>query len=222
MGQVTRIEPLPRVRQVVVAARDLAGTAARLQADLGLGEPFSDPGVDYFGLRNAVFALGDTFIEVVSPVREGTSAGRLLERRGGDCGYMVMIQVPDLAAARARAKAAGVREVFEISLDDIEEVHLHPADVGGAIVSLSTPRPPGAWRWGGPEWERRAVAGRIERLTIGVADPPDVEARWRSIIGELQDTDFVPDERDRGLIEVSLAGDGRAHDQVEIAGVRFR
>jgi Glyoxalase-like domain len=207
---------------VVVAARDLDHTAARMQAELGLGEPFSDPGVDYFGLRNAVFALGDAFIEVVSPVREGTSAGRLLERRGGDCGYMVMFQVPDVAGARTRAKAAGVREVFEISLDDIEEAHLHPADIGGAIVSLSAPRPAGAWRWGGPGWERRAVAGRITGIVVGVADPGAVRTRWRTIVGELPDVEFVPDDGDRGLIEISLTVDGRARDAVEIAGVRFR
>ena len=48
---------------------------------------------------------------------------------------MVMFQVDDLAAEPARCPAAGVREVFEVSLAmSIEEVHLHPADMRGAIV----------------------------------------------------------------------------------------
>ena len=39
----------------------------------------------YFGLRNAVFALGDTFLEVVCPQRPDTAAGRLLDRRAPTC-----------------------------------------------------------------------------------------------------------------------------------------
>ena len=99
------VVPRLRLRQAVLAARELEPVATRLRDELGLGEPFADPGVEYFGLRNAVFALGDTFLEVVSPVRDGTAAGRLLDRRGGDCGYMLMFQVEDLGAARERARA---------------------------------------------------------------------------------------------------------------------
>src|SRR5687768_18541556 len=110
---------MTRLRQAVFAARDLDAAAARLRSQLGLGEPFADPAVAYFGLRNAVFAIGDQFLEVVSPVRDDAAAARLLERRGGDCGYMAMFQVDDVAAARTRARAAGVREVFEVDLDDM-------------------------------------------------------------------------------------------------------
>src|SRR4051812_7215902 len=95
---------LPRIRQAVLAARELDPVVERLRGALRLGEPYADPGVGYFGLRNAVFAIGDTFLEIVSPQREGTSAGRHLDRRGGDGGYMVMFQVEDLRAARNRAR----------------------------------------------------------------------------------------------------------------------
>ena len=190
-----------------------------LRSELGLGEPFSDPGVQYFGLHNAVFALGDTFLEVVSPVREDTSAGRLLQRRGGDCGYMLMFQVDDLPAARARAADAGVREVFEVTLDDIDEVHLHPGDMEGAIVSLSTPSPPESWRWGGPEWAKRSAPVAVAGVTVAVPDPDRVAARWRSVVGELVSTSFIHDEADRGPVEIMLAG--FSGDPVQIGGVRF-
>jgi len=212
---------LPRVRQVVVAARELEPVAARLRETLGLGEPFADPGVAYFGLRNAVYALGDTFIEVVSPVADGTAAGRLLERRGGDCGYMIMFQVDDLAAARARAGAAGVREVFEVALEDIGEVHLHPADMRGAIVSLSAPRPSGGWRWGGPDWERRTVPGRVAGAAVAVREPDAVAERWRRVIGGPAGVRFERDDADPGLAEIAVLAGGGVRDPVEIAGVRF-
>ena len=68
-------------------------------------------GVGAFGLRNAVFAIGDTFLEVVAPVRDDTTAGRYLERRGGDGGYMALFQVPDVADARRRVADLGESRV---------------------------------------------------------------------------------------------------------------
>jgi hypothetical protein len=193
---------------------------------LSLGEPFADEAVGYFGLRNAVFALDDTFLEVISPVRDGTSAGRLIERRGGDCGYMLMFQVPDLAAARARAADGGVRTVFEITLDDIDEVHLHPADMHGAIVALSQPSPPGSWRWGGPDWPARAArAVSVAGAVVGVRDPDAVAALWTSILGgPPPGVSFIADPDECGLVEIEIEIDasrrrprraGRANSDAE-------
>ena len=42
------------------------------------------PIIIFFGLQSVVMALGDTFLEVVSSVEEGTTAGRLLGSRSGD------------------------------------------------------------------------------------------------------------------------------------------
>ena len=53
----------------------------RPPGDVRLADPFDDPGVGEFGLINAVFPVGDTFVEVVSAVQPGTTAGRYLARR---------------------------------------------------------------------------------------------------------------------------------------------
>ena len=200
--------PVARLRQAVLAARDLDAAVERLRADHGLGEPFADPAVEYFGLRNAVFAIGDQFLEVVSPVSEDASAARLLERRGDDCGYMAMFQVDDAGAARERARAAGVREVFAVDLEDMTESHLHPADMRGAIVSVSQPVPPGSWRWGGPGWRDRRVPGAIKGITVAVADPSAVAGRWAGVIGGTPGVEFIADEAEPGItaIRVELAG----------------
>jgi len=200
---------VPRLRQAVIAVGDLDRSVELLRSELGLGEPFADPAVDYFGLQNAVFVIGDTFLELVSPVREGTAAGRLLERRGGDCGYMAMLQVDDAAAARERARRLGIREVFDVELDEIAEAHLHPADVGGAIVSVSEPRPPESWRWGGPDWRGRSTSGAVRGLTVAVADPTAVGERWREVAGGPIPVDFVADPAGPGIIEVELELGGR-------------
>jgi hypothetical protein len=211
-----------RLRQAVLAARDLDAVAGTLSEQLALREPFADPGVSHFGLRNAVFCLGDTFLEVVSPVQENTAAGRLIDRRGGDCGYMTMFQLDDLAAARERVKNLGVREVFEVALDDMAEVHLHPGDMRGAIVSLSEPSPASAWRWGGPEWAARSAPVELFGATIAVADPEAAGARWETVLGaplESAGIEIVADERDRGLVEIVIGG---GHGTpFEAGGVRF-
>jgi hypothetical protein len=165
-------------------------------------------------LANAVFAVGDTFLEVVSPVDPENPAARTairqLERAGrAECGYMVMLQVDDLGAARERARAGGVREVFKVELDDMAEVHLHPGDMRGAIVSLSAPEPHGSWRWGGPGWEERAVPGRVAGIVIAVADPDAVSQRWVTIGGgSLPECSFTAHDRSPGLIEVELELEG--------------
>ena len=199
---------MPRLRQAVLAARDLDATIARLRDEFGLGAPFRDEGVGLFGLRNAVFAVGDTFLEVVSPVRDDAPAARQLDRSGRDvCGYMAMVQVDDIEAARIRAREAGVREVFDVALEDIAEVHLHPRDVGGAIVSLSTPVPPSAWRWGGDDWPQRSVPGAVTGITVEIDEPEAAAARWVLLAGgEIPGCSFV--SGDRGIVEVALELDG--------------
>jgi hypothetical protein len=216
---------LPRLRQAVVVAKDLDSVVGSLRHGLGLGDPFSDPGVEYFGLQNAVFALSDTFLEVVSPLREDTAAGRLLARRGGDCGYMVMFQLGDVAAARERAAGQRVREVFGVELDDMSEVHLHPADMRGAIVSLSSPRPRESWRWGGPGWAERSVPLRVAGARIAVVDPGAVAGRWSEVLGapvSSAGVELTGDDTDPGLVEIMIdVPGGPRPDPVEIAGVLF-
>jgi hypothetical protein len=205
---------MARLRQTVLVARDLEPTVEHLRHEFSLGEPYRDPAVAYFGLANAVFAIGDTFVEVVAPVKPeepgARTAARQLERSGNDvCGYMAMLQVNDLAAARERARAANVREVFEVELEDITEVHLHPGDMRGAIVSLSMPQPAASWRWGGEGWGARAVPGGVMGITIAVADPDEVSARWATIAGgAVPGCGFLQDDRAPGIVEIELDIDG--------------
>ena len=232
-----------RLRQAVLVAAELEPVASSLRSALDLGEPFRDPGVGEFGLANTVFALGDCFLEVISPEQTGTAAGRYLDRHRGDGGYMVIFDITDLEGARARAERSGIRVVWQIDLPDISGTHLHPADMRGAIVSLDRSRPYGTWRWGGPQWTGgtgTGAAGRLAGITVAVGDPSAVAARWAGVLGvpitdgpahalRLDDAEVrfigVDDERKEGLIEIAiadsprLAGDDQA---IEVGGVRLR
>src|SRR5215469_9239142 len=230
----------PRLRQVALVAADCDTTSRQLQEAFDWPDPFHDSGVGRFGLTNAVFAAGDTFVEVVAPVQPDTTAGRYLDRRGADSGYMAIFQVPDLAEARRRVAAAGIRVVWTADLADIAGTHLHPKDVPGAIVSLDWADPAESWRWAGPEWTGRAPAhrpGGVIGLTIEVIDPARAAARWAEVLGvavtqqrdtaviELtqagQDLRFVPATgRGEAITEVRLTAE-RDRPTVRIAGVRF-
>jgi hypothetical protein len=212
--------PIVRLRQAVLVAEDLESVAARLSETLGLREPFRDPGVGEFGLANVVFAIGDCFLEVVSPLHAGTAAGRRLQR-GGDGGYMVLFDLTDLDAARERAGRLGVRTVWQIDLPDISGTHLHPADIPGAIVSLDSSRPYGTWRWGGPEWTARTGVGApgcLTGITVAVADPAAACDRWAEVLGVASDAEGGPALRCEGAeVRFRAAADGEAGGIVEIS-----
>ena len=174
-----------RIRQIVFAAAELSAGAARLGTLLGLAAPYRDPGVAEFGLDNAVFVYGDQFVEIVSPTRAGTAAGRLMERRG-DSGYMLILQTDDFERELARFERLGVRRVWAKDLPDIRATHLHPKDIGGAIVSIDQPTPAASWRWGGPDWgvqDGRAGQQRVVGVTIGADDPAAMARRWAGVLG---------------------------------------
>jgi hypothetical protein len=174
-----------RLRQVALAARRLEPVVADLRAVLGVEVSYRDPGVAAFGLENAVLPVGDTFLEVVSPLRPDTTAGRWLDRRGGDAGYMVMVETADADADRARMARLGVRVVWSIDLADIRGTHLHPRDVGAAILSLDAPVPAGAWRWAGPDWRRHVGTGVAQELVavhLAGPDPGALARRWGEVL----------------------------------------
>ena len=202
-----------RLRQVALVARELAPELKQIEATLGIEVGYRDPGVKVFGLENVVMPVGDTFLEVVAPIEDGTTAGRLLQKRGGDGGYMVIVQSDDVAADRARMAELGVRIVFEVKTEGAEGIHLHPRDVGGAILSLDQMTPPGSWPYAGPEWKshvRSDVCTALAGAELQAADPDAMAARWSQVIGRpvsptreiaLDDGTrlrFVPDRDGRG------------------------
>ena len=219
-----------RIRQLALVARDLTPAVPHLKTVFGLGDGFEDPGVGSFGLVNTVLPVGDTFLEVVSPKQEGTTAGRLLERRAGDGGYMVIIQVDgddlSLTRERDRMKDLGVRIVFDHALENIATLHLHPRDVGAAILSLDLACPSESWLWAGPDWESRTRSNLVHGI-VGAAlqskDPQATAARWAQILDRPLESSregdpaisldagstlrFLPDRDGRGdgLSEIDLA-----------------
>lgn len=170
-----------RLRQLVIASETLE-TATQLKEALDLGPPFHDPGVKEFGLENAVFAIGDQFLEIVAPVSKEAPARRFIEKNGPG-GYMVIFETDDIKAARTRVDGAGIRRVWDIDLEDIAASHLHPGDVGAAIVSIDEASPWGSWRWGGPKWQQNAAPGELTGAILESENPERLASRWAAALG---------------------------------------
>ena len=157
-----------RLRQIALVAHELDPVVTELRAELGVEVAFNDPGVDVFGLQNAVMPIGNQFLEVVAPIKEGTAAGRYLDRRKGDGGYMVILQCDEHAARKARlADELGVRFAMAHDTDDYKILQLHPADTGGSFLEVDQQTggediENGPWEPAGPNWQhaRRTEQGR--------------------------------------------------------------
>ena len=150
----------------------------------GLEVAFNDPGVGHFGLENAVMPLGTDFLEVVSPIEEDTTAGRYLDKRGGDGGYMVIIQVDDFDRSKSLVNDYKIGIVWDTDLPEAKAIHLHPKQMGGAIVSLDWMNPKESWKWAGPEWNNHItddIKG-IDGIEIQASNPEEMFNRWKDIL----------------------------------------
>jgi len=237
-----------RMRQICLVARHLAPVVDEFQTVLGLEVCHRDPGVGKYGLENALFPIGHNFLEVVAPVRDGTTAGRYLERRGGDGGYMVITQCDDLAPRRKRCEALSVRIANEIGYPEYHELQLHPRDVGAAMLSFAwqagARAPGGPWHpaaWHG-EGEPGGGASLIRAMTaaeLQSEDPDRLARRWSDLIERpvrvqdgqrliaLDDATLrfteATDGRGEGLAGLDLmCADPARRGLVLISGIRFR
>ncbi len=181
-----------RLRQIALVAEKLKPAVDDLTAILGIKVAYRDPLVEYFGLENAVMPIGGNFLEVVAPIKEGTTAGRYLERRGGNGGYMVILQCPDALVQRERITALGIRSVFNIDNDEYRATHFHPRDLGGILLSVDSVLPGTdftdpmcMWEPAGNKWPE-AVCTDIVSGMIGTelqsTDPADLAALWSKVL----------------------------------------
>jgi len=196
------------LRQICLVAEKLQPAIDDLKAVLGVEVCHIDPGVEKFGVENALVAVDTNFIEVVAPITEKTAAGRYLERRGGDGGYMVITQADDAeiqAACRARAEKMGIRVAWERKHETGHTMQLHPADTGGSFFEIDSDQsndPRGNWMAaGGTVWKkhiRTDVVSSLKGAELQSDDPAPLAERWSAIAGiELR-------KDDAGCLEMPL------------------
>ena len=238
------------IRQIVMVSSLRDPIVSDLSQLFGLEVAFNDPGVGHFGLENAVMPLGTDFLEVVSPIEENTSAGRYLQKRGGDGGYMVIIQVDDFDKTKSLVHDNEIEIVWDTDLPEAKAIHLHPKQMGGAIVSLDWMNPKESWKWAGPEWNKYItddIKG-IDGVEIQANNPEEMFNRWKDIldasnISESEKKIYLDntwisftdeDDRGSGISAFSLITDNKElliskakefgflqEDNIVIGGVKF-
>jgi hypothetical protein len=199
-----------RLRQVALVAEELAPVLEDLQAVFGLEVAFRDPGVVTFGLENMVIPVGSQFVEVVAPIREGTTAGRYLERRKGNGGYMVICHTDDHARRKARVAELGVRTVLNFDEHGYTCMQLHPRDTGGSFLEIDRQEGgeelDGPWSPAGPNWQpakRTSVVDGIRAVEIQGDDPAALAQKWGDIV------------------EIPVSGNGTPALRLDNAEIRF-
>lgn len=218
-----------RLRQICLVAGDLDPVVTELRQVFGLEICYVDDAVAEYGLVNALMPVGNQFLEVVAPTRPGTAAGRYLERRGGDGGYMVITQCDDLDRRRKRVDELGVRVANPLAYGRFQGMQLHPRDTGGTFFEIDRQEDgdagDGPWHPAGPDWQsfvRTHVVAAIVAAEIQSPDPDALAERW-SAIAE------IPLVRDQGAVATLplanadlrfvVASDGRGEG---LAGVDLR
>jgi hypothetical protein len=203
-----------KLRQIALVARELAPVEDDLRAIFGLEVAYRDPVVHQWGLENIVVPVGNQFLEVVAPTRDGTTAGRYLDRRGGDGGYMVILQCEDATARDARIERLGIRIVHRSLHADYDGRQLHPRDTGGSFLEVDWApgfdEPDGAWHPAGDHWRparRTDLVTGIAACEVQTPDPDGLTARWSGILGRAATRHTIP--LDIGTIRFAADTDGR-------------
>ena len=160
-----------------------------MRSIFGLEVCYRDPNVARYGLENVLLPVGTDFIEIVSPTRPGTAAGRFLERHQGRSGYMIIMDCEDPAARQAHCESIGVRAANLIRHDSYLGVQLHPKDTGGAMLEFNRTEggkdPMGLYAPAGPGWQgaiRQDVAQHLLAADIECTDPIAFSTRWSEIL----------------------------------------
>ncbi len=183
-----------RLRQIALIAHENAPVVAQLQTVFGLKEGHHDPGVDVFGLTNVVFPVGGEFLEVLEPHRPDASGARYLVRRGGDAGYMIILQDAESYEHRARLEAAGVRIVARNAPGSrYHFTHVHPADAAGVLLSIESVEgdagwrePKSAWPAAGEHWREQESEESlgIPWVAMQAKDPVAATERWSMLLNK--------------------------------------
>jgi hypothetical protein len=177
------------LRQICLAAPHLEPVVSDIAAIMGLDVCYRDPQVGKYGLENALLPVDTILLEVVAPTREGTAAGRFLQKTGGHGGYMAIFACDDPDARALRANALGVRTANVIDHPPYHGVQLHPRDCRGAFIEfnhtegsddVSGPYPPA-----GPDWQhaiRRDVTKSLTEIELQSPRPAELARHWGSIL----------------------------------------
>ena len=179
-----------RLRQICLVAPHLEPVIADIAAIMRLEVCYHDANVEKYGLVNALLPVDTILLEVVAPFRDGTAAGRFIEKTGGRGGYMAIFCCEDPDAHAARANAMGVRTANVIAHAPYRGVQLHPRDCRAAFIEFNhtdgSDDVLGLYPPAGPDWQthiRKDVTLALTGVEMQSPGPAGLAEHWSRIIG---------------------------------------
>ena len=131
---------ITRIDHVGIAVPDL-DQAIRFYSDAFGVEVVHEEVNEEQGVREAMLAVGDSFIQLLAPLRDDSPIGRFLDRQGPGI-QQVAYTVDDIEVAAERLRAAGVRMLYDVPKTGTAGSRVnfaHPKDCGGVLVELVQP-----------------------------------------------------------------------------------
>lgn len=125
------------IDHVGIAVRDLDDAVERYRRTLGV-EPTHRERVEDQGVEEVLFAVGDSFIQLLGALGPDTPVGVFLAKRGPGV-HHVAYRVDDAAAALVRLRDEGVRLIDEVPRRGSRRTliaFVHPKDMEGVLVEL--------------------------------------------------------------------------------------
>ncbi len=131
-------EKVRKVDHIGIAVPDLDAAVAAFQALFGHG-PGAVEDVPDQKVRTALFAAGETRIELLHPTSADSPISNFLERRGAAL-HHVCFEVGNLERALEECAARGLRLIDSeprIGVEGRRVAFLHPKSTGGILVELT-------------------------------------------------------------------------------------
>lgn len=179
-----------RLRQICLVAPHLEPVISDIAAIMGLAVCYRDGNVAKYGLENALLPVDTILLEVVAPFKDGTTAGRFIEKTGGRGGYMAIFCCNDPDERGRNANAMGVRTANVIDHAPYHGVQLHPRDCRAAFIEFNHtdgsddilgPYPPA-----GPDWQKfinKETTRALTAVEMQSPDPQGLAEHWGKIVG---------------------------------------
>ncbi len=179
-----------RLRQICLVAPRLEPVISDIAGIMGLEVCYRDGNVAKYGLENALLPVDTILLEVVAPFRDGTAAGRFIDKTGGRGGYMAIFCCDDPDARAKGANALGVRTANVIDHPPYHGVQLHPRDCRAAFIELNHTEGSddilGAYPPAGPDWQkfiRKDITQALTGVEMQSPEPMKLAEHWGRIIG---------------------------------------
>ena len=131
---------LTQIDHVGIAVSDLGEAVERYRRTFGI-EPVHRERMDDQGVEEVLFAVGESFVQLLGALGPDTPVGRFLGKRGPGV-HHVGYRVASVADALEHLRAEGVGLIDEAPRPGSRGTTIafvHPKDTGGVLVELVEP-----------------------------------------------------------------------------------